>query len=172
MVNLRDGSVTAASGVQESEIEQQVARLLSDNHFRNSKRLPSFLRFVVGETVQGRGDSLKERTIGAAVFARPIGYDTAGDPIVRVAAADSVRGWLSIIRIPDMNRKLGSASLPALTFLVLNTVPPLLHRKMKSMSTLPKRVSRLGIPIHVPRIQATLIRRPQQIRALSAPCRF
>lgn len=87
-MNLRDGSVTAASGVQESEIEQQVARLLSDNHFCNSKRLRSFLRFVVSETIQGRGESLKERTIGAAVFGRPVSYDTAGDPIVRVAAAE------------------------------------------------------------------------------------
>jgi hypothetical protein len=87
-VNLRDGSVAAASGVQESEIEQQVGRLLSDNRFRNGKRLPSFLRFVVNETIQGRSESLKERTIGAAVFGRPVSYDTAGDPIVRVAAAE------------------------------------------------------------------------------------
>jgi len=87
-VNVRDGGVTAAFGVQESEIEQQVARLLSDNRFCNSKRLPSFLRFVVSETIHGRGESLKERTVGAAVFGRPVGYDTAGDPIVRVAAAE------------------------------------------------------------------------------------
>lgn len=87
-MNLRDGSVTAAFGAEESEIEQQLARLLSDNRFCNSKRLPSFLRFVISETIQGRGESLKERTIGAAVFGRPLSYDTAGDPIVRVAAAE------------------------------------------------------------------------------------
>ncbi len=87
-VDLRDGSGTAAFRVEESEIEQQVSRLLSNNHFCNSKRLPSFLRFVVGETIKGRGESLKERTIGATVFGRPATYDTAGDPIVRVAATE------------------------------------------------------------------------------------
>ena len=87
-MNLRDSSVTATFGADESEIEQQVTRLLSDNRFCNSKRLPSFLRFVITETIQGRGESLKERTIGAAVFGRPLSYDTAGDPIVRVAAAE------------------------------------------------------------------------------------
>ena len=87
-MNLRDGSVTAAFEAEESEIELQLARLLSDNRFCNSKRLPSFLRFVISEAIQGRGESLKERTIGAAVFGRPLSYDTAGDPIVRVAAAE------------------------------------------------------------------------------------
>jgi len=87
-VNSRVGDATAADRVKEPEIELQVDRLLSDNRFCNTRRLPSFLRFVITETIQGRGEFLKERTIGAAVFGRPIGYDTAGDPIVRVTAAE------------------------------------------------------------------------------------
>ena len=49
---------------------------------------PSFLRFIVHEELEGRGDQLKERTLGIEVFGRHSGYDTTSDPIVRVTAAE------------------------------------------------------------------------------------
>ena len=66
----------------------QVDRLLASSHFRNSRRYSDFLRFVVTKTADGHADILKERTIGIEVFDREPTFDTSGDSIVRVAAAE------------------------------------------------------------------------------------
>ncbi|WP_246153428.1 hypothetical protein [Terriglobus albidus] len=63
-------------------------RLLHSTHFRNSKRYPTLLRYMVEETLEGRGAHLKERTLGVEVFGRPADYDTASDPVVRVTVAE------------------------------------------------------------------------------------
>jgi hypothetical protein len=70
------------------EVQRQLDRLLENSHFSNSKRFPSFLRFIIQEELDGRGDQLKERTLGIEVFGRDPGYDTTSDPIVRVTAAE------------------------------------------------------------------------------------
>ncbi len=67
---------------------EQLERLLVNPHFSHSRRFPSFLRFIVGETLSGRTDMLKERTLGVEVFGKHPDYDTANDPIVRVTAAE------------------------------------------------------------------------------------
>jgi hypothetical protein len=71
-----------------SELLDQLERIVQSKHFRNSKRYPSFLRFVVEQTLAGKTDVLKERTLGVDVFARPSNYDTNEDPIVRVTAGE------------------------------------------------------------------------------------
>ncbi len=45
-----------------------------------------FLRLAVTETLAGRTDRLKEYVIGVEVFDRPVSFDPAADPIVRVEA--------------------------------------------------------------------------------------
>jgi len=50
--------------------------------------LDTFLRFVVEQTLAGKTEALKERTLGVDVFARPSHYDTNDDPIVRVTAGE------------------------------------------------------------------------------------
>src|SRR5258708_37166737 len=69
-----------------SELLEQLERIVRSKHFRNSKRYPTFLRFVVEQTLAGKTESLKERTLGGDVFARLSHYDTNEDPIVRVTA--------------------------------------------------------------------------------------
>jgi hypothetical protein len=71
-----------------SELLRQLERIVQSKHFRNSKRYPSFLRFVVEQTLAGKKEALKERTLGIDVFARPSDYDTNADPIVRVTAGE------------------------------------------------------------------------------------
>src|SRR5580692_1095021 len=71
-----------------SDLLEQLERLVRSRHFRNSKRYPTFLRFVVEQTLAGKTESLKERTLGVDVFARPSHYDTNEDPIVRVTAGE------------------------------------------------------------------------------------
>jgi len=69
-------------------IQQQLERLLLNPHFSNSRRFPSFLRYVVAQTIEGKSESLKERVLGIAVFNREPDYDTTLDPIVRVTAVE------------------------------------------------------------------------------------
>jgi hypothetical protein len=69
-------------------ILQQLERILTSTVFRNSKRCAMLLRFAVTETLAGRADTLKERTIGMAVFGRAATYDTSEDPVVRISAAE------------------------------------------------------------------------------------
>jgi hypothetical protein len=76
------------SATEVAAIQHQLELLLESSHFSHSKRFPSFLRFVVSQTLAGEGDSLKERTLGIEVFGKDADYDTASDPIVRVTAAE------------------------------------------------------------------------------------
>jgi hypothetical protein len=73
---------------EKDQIRQQMHRLLETAHFKNSRRYPALFRFIVEETLEGRGEFLKERLLGIRVFNRPPDYDTANDPIVRVTIAE------------------------------------------------------------------------------------
>src|SRR3984957_12980312 len=69
-------------------IEDQVALLMQHPALRPSKRLVSFLQYVVRQTLNGYADQLKKRTIGLEVFNRDPDYDTGSDHIVRTAASE------------------------------------------------------------------------------------
>jgi hypothetical protein len=73
---------------EKDAVRQQMERILLTTHFRNSRRYPALFRFLVEETLEGRGELLKERLLGVQVFGRPADYDTASDPIVRVTIAE------------------------------------------------------------------------------------
>jgi hypothetical protein len=82
------GPWQAKSDVSADEVRQQLDRLLAHELFRHSKRYPTFLRYIVEQTLEGSHVALKERTIGVVVFGRPPEYDTAGDPVVRNTASE------------------------------------------------------------------------------------
>ena len=65
---------------------QALARILESHTFKQVDRLKRFLRFVVTETLDGRGDQLKEYVIGVQVFDKESSFDPRADPIVRVQA--------------------------------------------------------------------------------------
>jgi hypothetical protein len=67
---------------------REMEAILSSHHFRNSKRYPALLGYLVEKTLAGQADQLKERTLGIEVFGRSPDYDTNADPIVRVTAAE------------------------------------------------------------------------------------
>lgn len=73
---------------ERKKVREQLNRLLETHHFKNSRRYPALLSFIVEETLEGRGEFLKERLLGVRVFERPADYDTAADPIVRVTIAE------------------------------------------------------------------------------------
>lgn len=70
------------------KVLEQMNRMLETHLFKNSRRYPALLRFIVEETLEGRGEYLKERLLGVRVFDRRADYDTAADPIVRVTIAE------------------------------------------------------------------------------------
>jgi hypothetical protein len=80
--------MASLSAADKEAVLLQVDRLLASSNFRNSRRYSDFLRFVVNKTAEGHADILKERTIGIEVFGREPTFDTSGDSIVRVAAAE------------------------------------------------------------------------------------
>ena len=73
----------------------ELQEVLASPHFCNSKRYPALLQYIVENTLAGRSEQLKERTIGVEVFDRPSSYDTGADTVVRYTAGE-VRKRLSI----------------------------------------------------------------------------
>ncbi len=90
MHTVQEGRSTSVPSSDEDrgQVREQLNRLLESHHFKNSRRYPPLLRFIVEETLAGRGEFLKERLLGVRVFDRPADYDTAVDPIVRVTIAE------------------------------------------------------------------------------------
>jgi len=73
---------------QRDVILRELELILESPLFRSSKRCQQFLRYSVQHVLDGELHSLKERSIGIAVFERPSTYDTGEDSIVRVTAKE------------------------------------------------------------------------------------
>lgn len=88
LVDSENGVWTPSTEADKIMVRRQMNRLLETSRFRNSRRYPVLFRYIVEETLDGRGEFLKERLMGVRVFDRPVDYDTAADPIVRVTIAE------------------------------------------------------------------------------------
>jgi hypothetical protein len=73
----------------------ELQEVLASPHFCNSKRYPALLQYIVENTLAGKSDLIKERTLGVEVFDRPPAYDTNADTVVRYTAGE-VRKRLSL----------------------------------------------------------------------------
>jgi hypothetical protein len=154
-------SATATVPLTDEErkaIHEQLERLLSNSHFKQSRRFPSFLRFVIDQTLQGQTELLKERTLGIEIFGREADYDTASDPIVRVTATEIRKRIAQYYQEPGHETEL-RVSLPAGSYIpqfhwpqaakeashaeiVVASSPPVLAEPLE-VETIPVR-SRLG----------------------------
>jgi hypothetical protein len=76
-------------------ILRELKKILASPHFSSSKRYPALLQYIVENTLEGKSDLLKERTLGVDVFDRPPAYDTNTDTVVRYTAGE-VRKRLSL----------------------------------------------------------------------------
>jgi hypothetical protein len=81
--------------VSEEKVREELDRVLASHEFRASKRSQDFLRYITENTLRGRSDLLKERTIGIEVFGRSTSYEPSDDATVRVKAGE-VRKRLGI----------------------------------------------------------------------------
>lgn len=69
-------------------VRVQLERVLASPVFSRSQRCPSFLAYVVEQTLEGHADQLKERNIGVDVFGREPDYDSNADHVVRSTAGE------------------------------------------------------------------------------------
>jgi Tfp pilus assembly protein PilF len=75
-----------ASDPSEEEISAALSHLLGASGFQVSDRNRRFLRYVVNETLAGRGARIKSYTIAVDVFGRGPDFDGSADSIVRTEA--------------------------------------------------------------------------------------
>lgn len=69
------------------EIEAALDRILASKAFASAPRQQALLRHIVVETIEGRGDRLKEFSLAVDVFGRSSTFDPRLDSIVRVQAS-------------------------------------------------------------------------------------
>ena len=112
LVDSITGSHTLLTAEEKTAVQGQMERLVASSYFSHSRRFPSFLRYVVEQTIAGHEDALKERTLGIEIFGRPADYDTASDPIVRVTAAEIRKRIAQYYQDPGRENEL-RISLPA-----------------------------------------------------------
>jgi len=72
--------------MSKKDILDQVDRICSNEDFSSKTLLCKFLRFVVDETLAGRGDQLKGYIIGIEVFGKDKHFDPEQDSLVRIHA--------------------------------------------------------------------------------------
>jgi TolB-like protein/Flp pilus assembly protein TadD len=80
------GGQSTSRAVAPTEVRAELAKLLASHPLERSPQLQRLLRFVVEETLAGRGDRLKEYVLGVEIFGRPTSYDPRQDSLVRVEA--------------------------------------------------------------------------------------
>ena len=79
-------TIKQASPVSADEVHAELERILSDSAFATAEKMQHFLRFIVQETLAGRGDALNEALVGMEVYSRGGSFDPRQDSIVRVEA--------------------------------------------------------------------------------------
>jgi Tol biopolymer transport system component len=67
-------------------VHRQLEKIIASARFASAHKLTHFLRVIVDESLAGRGDQIKEYTIGVEVYSRRPGYDPRLDSTVRVEA--------------------------------------------------------------------------------------
>lgn len=85
---LVDGDSPSYDEKKRSAILSELDRVLESEAFRSSRRGRQFLSYVVRQTLEGKGELLKERTIGADVFERSPEDITAENSLVRKQAGE------------------------------------------------------------------------------------
>lgn len=134
--------------VEKAAIEEQLERLLQNPHFSHSRRFPTFLRFVVRQTLAGQADALKERTLGIEIFGRGADYDTSSDPIVRVTAAEIRKRIAQYYQEPGHELEI-RLSLPAGSYV------PQFHWPQTLPEFPQPNVSQIAAPANLPVIEGS-----------------
>ena len=79
-------TVTRPHPISPNEVRAELQTILASRIFATADRMKRFLRLVVEQTLQGKGDDLNESTIGMEVYDRVEDFDPRVHSIVRVDA--------------------------------------------------------------------------------------
>ncbi len=79
-------SDTSHDGFEPQDIRETLERVLDGAQFKAAPALATFLKYVVEETLDGRGDRLKAYSIAVEALGRAADFDPQSDPIVRIQA--------------------------------------------------------------------------------------
>lgn len=71
---------------QHDAVRAQLDLILSSPEFLAPDRGRRFLKYIVEESLEGRGEQLKAYAIAQAVFGRDASFDAQNDPVVRIEA--------------------------------------------------------------------------------------
>ena len=86
MINKKINSQPSGTPVKETNARAALARVLGSKEFSRTKRVGQFFKFIVEETLAGKGDQLKEFTIANEVYGHDETFDPRTHTIVRVEA--------------------------------------------------------------------------------------
>jgi hypothetical protein len=123
-------------------VQRELDRLLGSPAFKGSKRSREFLQHVIDTALRGESETLKERTIGVALFHRAADYDTSQDSIVRVKANEVRR------RLAQAYRELGPAPEVEILIPTGSYAPefrPVAQAAVSDSSSIPAAAGRRGI---------------------------
>ena len=133
------------------EIRAQLTRIVESVEFAVPERGRAFLRYVVGETIEGRGDRIKAYSVAIEVFNRTEAF-TQDDPVVRIEAGRLrrsleryylVAGQADPIRI-DLPK---GGYVPTFAW---NAKPPAPPPAKAAAVTEPPPAGLVGVPAHAP----------------------
>ncbi|HWN38013.1 MAG TPA: hypothetical protein VNP02_05910, partial [Gammaproteobacteria bacterium] len=103
-------------------IRAELDKVLASAAFRGSNRSSALLRFVVTAALDGRGQYLKEYTLGTEALGRGDSFDPRVDPIVRVEVS-RLRGRLDQYYATESVADEVVISLPKGTYVPLFSIP-------------------------------------------------
>lgn len=81
------GAGSDSEAPKRAEVEAALSRILASRMLTSSPRQQALLQHIVTETLEGRGDRLKEFSLAVDVLGRPNTFDPRTDSIVRVQAS-------------------------------------------------------------------------------------
>jgi TolB-like protein len=67
------------------DVRAQLERILASSDFQGSQKRSALLRYLVEESLAGRGDLLKGFNVANSVFGRDVSFDAQNDAVVRLA---------------------------------------------------------------------------------------
>ncbi len=79
-------SAEGAQNVAPGETRSELLRVLASPDFAASRQLTNFLQYIVSESLAGRSENLKERTVARGALGRGTDFDPRLDCVVRVTA--------------------------------------------------------------------------------------
>lgn len=83
-----DKSSDELQKVATDSVMEHLDKICASSFFISSKRCQQFLRYVVGEAIQGRGEQIKERNIAHEVFGKGSNFEPGEHSLVRVKAGE------------------------------------------------------------------------------------